>query len=225
MSEAEPTSNGSSVWARLPRILAIAGVLLLLGLLTYGLLSKGTSRAIDEKLTKGRASLAPSFDLALLDPGTLPANLRGPLGPAFADRQVQLRELRGTPLVLNFWASWCTPCREEAPRLNAGWERWGNKGVLFLGLNMQDLTGDAERFIGQFEISYPTIRDPGKGVADDYGTTGIPETFFITARGKVVGHVVGVVSTEQLDAGVRSARSGRVLGFEQGGAKRSARSG
>ena len=85
---------------------------------------------------------------------------------------MSLSELRGTPVVLNLWASWCTPCREESPRLREGWERWGPRGVAFLGLNIQDLRGDARDFSDEFGLTYPSVRDARRGVADDYGATG-----------------------------------------------------
>jgi cytochrome c biogenesis protein CcmG/thiol:disulfide interchange protein DsbE len=89
--------------------------------------------------------------------------------------------------------------------------------VLFLGLNMQDLSGDAREFLDEFSITYPTIREPSNEVARGYGATGIPETYFISARGRVVSHVVGVISPEQMEAGIRAAVSDRTAGTEEGG--------
>ena len=126
---------------------AVIGLVgLFIALLVYGLASQGPDDAIDGALTEGRAATAPAFTLEVLDRGTLPPRLRGPLGGALADGRLSLAELRGTPVVLNLWASWCTPCREEAPRLQKGWERWGPRGVAYLGLNIQDLRGDARGF-------------------------------------------------------------------------------
>lgn len=211
------------VRARLPRALAVLGVILFVGLLAYGLLTKGPDTAIDGALAEGRAPQAPSFELAVLERGRLPQPLAARVAPALANGELALEELRGTPTVLNFWASWCVPCREEAPVLQAAWERWGGRGVLLLGLDMQDLTSDARRFLSEFGITYPTIRDPGKDVADSYGATGIPETYFLTGQGRVVSHVIGVVSAVQLEAGIEAALRGRPLGAEEGGARRSPR--
>jgi len=202
------------VWARAA---ALGGVLLILGLLAYGLTTTGTDTRIDEELAQDRPVEAPDFDLAVLEPGTLPSLLRGRVGPSLADGQLQLSELRGTPVVLNFWASWCNPCREEAPRLQEGWVRDRTRGVLYLGLNMQDLTDDARAFLDEFGIDYPTIREPGNEVARRYGATGIPETYFIDRQGRVVGHVIGVLEEETLASGVASAREGAVLGSLVGG--------
>ncbi len=208
-------------WPQVRRLLAIAVVILFLGLLAYGLLSKATNKRIDESLASGIAPSAPSFSLPILEPGRLPSPLDRRLkAPLTGSADLSLVELRGTPFVLNFWASWCVPCREEAPILERGWRHLGPRGVLFLGLNMQDLTGDARSFLEEFSVTYPTIRDQGNDVAQSYGVTGVPETYFVSARGRVVGHVIGVVDPSQLASGANAALRGRIVGTASGGAQR-----
>jgi cytochrome c biogenesis protein CcmG/thiol:disulfide interchange protein DsbE len=201
-------------WARWS---AVAVALLFIALLIYGIAAKGTSDEIDSALADGRAPRAPAFTLEVLEKGKLPPSLEDSVGSALADGELSISELRGTPVVLNLWASWCTPCREESPRLREGWERLGPRGIAFLGLNIQDLREDARAFSKEFGLTYPSVRDARRGVADDYGATGIPETFFVDARGRVVAHVIGVVSAPQLAAGIRAAFSGQVAGTVTGG--------
>ncbi len=209
--------TGSGRRRSLGRWTALVLVLAFIALLAYGLRANGTNDEIDSALAEGRAARAPGFALEVLERGELPARLERRIGPAFADGRVSIEELRGTPVVLNMWASWCTPCREESPRLREGWERHGRDGVAFMGLNIQDLRGDARDFSKEYGLTYPSVRDARRGVADRYGATGIPETFFVDTRGRVVGHVIGVVSSEQLEAGILAARSGRVAGTVSGG--------
>jgi cytochrome c biogenesis protein CcmG/thiol:disulfide interchange protein DsbE len=145
------------------------------------------------------------------------------LGGVFADGRLVLAETRGTPVVLNFWASWCPPCRVEAPRLERAWRAVRQQEVLFVGLNMQDITEDARDFMREFDLSYLNVRDKSNDVATDWGVTGLPETFFLSARGQVVGHVIGAISDEQLRQGIEAATSGEVLGARSGGDRRPTR--
>lgn len=207
----------------LARVLTLAGVAALIGLLAFGLLRSAPDDTIDQSLADGQPAAAPGFALALLQEGRLPASLSREVGAALADGEVSLDELRGTPVVLNFWASWCVPCREEAPLLARSWRRYGPHGVLFVGLNMQDLTDDADRFMREFDNDYLNVRDPTDATALDWGVTGIPETFFITPGGKVVSHAIGVASGEQMRAGVTATRTGQAISPLAGGDQRPTR--
>jgi cytochrome c biogenesis protein CcmG, thiol:disulfide interchange protein DsbE len=202
-----------------------AALLLLVGfvgLLAYGLASSGRDDSLDSRLGQGRAAAAPGFELPVLERGEL-GPLAPKLAPALRDRRVALSELRGVPLVLNFWASWCPPCRSETPLLERTWRRVRPDGVLMLGLNMQDLTDEAREFLREFDVSYPNVRDQADEVASDWGVAALPESFFIDARSRVVGHVIGALSPSSLRAGVAAARSGRPLGARSGGDRRPAR--
>jgi cytochrome c biogenesis protein CcmG, thiol:disulfide interchange protein DsbE len=218
-------------------VLVAAGALIVL--LAVGLAMRSPSTRIDDSLASGKAVAAPEFELPALvrgegeeapafvlpalQGGDAPRQLAGLIRKAFSDGSLALSELRGTPLVINFWASWCVPCREEAPVLEDGWLRDQRRGVLYVGLNMQDLTDDARDFMAEFGITYPNIRDQGNDVARDFGATGIPETYFIDRRGRVVAHAIGVVTPGLLASGVRGARRGQVVGQLLGGALREQR--
>jgi cytochrome c biogenesis protein CcmG/thiol:disulfide interchange protein DsbE len=203
------------------RAVAVAVAVAFVALLAYGLVTKSSDKRIDDALAGGRPVPAPDFDLAVLQPGDVAGNPR--LLRAVADGRLGLRELRGSPVVLNFWASWCIPCREESPDLEREWRATRGAGVVVLGLNMQDITDDARAFIREFRLTYPMVREGSNDTARRYGTTGLPETFFIDRAGRVVGHVIGVTSPDQLRQGVAAAQAGRPLGVEEGGARRKAR--
>ena len=208
---------GALRWAG--RAVAIAVAVALVALLGYGLATRSADTTIDDALAEGRTVPAPGFRLDVLQRGDARSNRV--LDDAVADGRVSLEELRGVPVVLNFWASWCVPCRQESPDLQRLWRRERSRGVVVLGLDMQDVTGDARDFIREFGLTYPMVREGGNATARRYGTTGIPETFFITRRGRVVGHVIGVASPAQLRLGVAAALAGRPLGVKEGGEQRS----
>lgn len=192
----------------------------LVALLAFGLARQAPNTTIADALAAGRLAVAPAFELELLDRGQLGARLEPRLAGALSDGRVALRELRGTPIVVNFWASWCEPCRKEAPLLQRAWQQARRDGVVFLGLNMQDARSDAQTFLRDFSVDYPTIREPDNSTARAYGAAGIPETFFITADGRVAAHVIGAITATQLRAGVGAARSRRALPRQAGGDRR-----
>jgi cytochrome c biogenesis protein CcmG/thiol:disulfide interchange protein DsbE len=204
------------------RALRVAGALAavaFVALLVYGLTTKAANSTIDDALSRGESVPAPGFTLSRLADGR---DAGAAWSKAAADGDVALSELRGTPLVLNFWASWCDPCRSEAKVLEQAW-RAQPGGVLFLGLDAQDAREDARDFIDQFGLTFPHVRDPGNDTQRDWGVTGLPETYFIAADGTVVGHVIGTVDEAQLRDGVAAARSGRPAGSDQGGEQRPVR--
>jgi cytochrome c biogenesis protein CcmG, thiol:disulfide interchange protein DsbE len=211
-----------AVGPRLPVIAVLSLIAALLALLVYGLTASSPDDSIDSRLAQRRAAEAPALELPVLQQGS-PGPPTDELRPLLADDRLALDKLRGIPVVLNFWASWCPPCRSEAPLLERTWRSLRAQGVVLLGLNMQDLTGDARDFMREFGVSYPNVRDRSDGVAIDWGVAALPETFFIDARGRVVGHVIGAVSDSQLRAGISAARSGKPVGARSGGDRRPTR--
>jgi cytochrome c biogenesis protein CcmG, thiol:disulfide interchange protein DsbE len=208
--------------ACVPVIAVLSLIAALLALLVYGLTTSSPDDSIDSRLAERRTAEAPALELPVLQQGSL-GPLTEELRPLLGDDRLALDELRGIPVVLNFWASWCPPCRAEAPLLERAWRSLRAQGVVMLGLNMQDLTGDARDFIREFRVSYPNVRDQSDDVAIDWGVAALPETFFIDARGRVVGHVIGALSDSQLRAGVSAARSGKPVGARSGGDRRPTR--
>ena len=131
---------------------------------------------------------APNFTLGRLDrPGSL-----------------QLSSLRGKVVVLNFWASWCVPCAQEAPALEAASKRWARQ-VVVLGVDVNDFRGEARRFIRVKGLGYPLVHDNKNVTTPKYGLTGLPETFFIDRRGRLVQHIAGPVKAEDIRRGVEEA--------------------
>jgi len=209
---------------RLGTGLAVLVAALFIALLAFGISAQSPNSTIDDRLAQGRTAPAPAFDLAILQRGNPGRVLRARLAQPFATGRLTSRELRGTPVVLNIWASWCDPCRQEASLLEQAWRTVGRpRRILFLGLDQQDVTGDALSFLRSYGIDYPSVRDPENDVPRSYGATGVPETFFISASGEVVDHVIGVISLRQLRQGLSAAQAGRPVGVRSGGARRPSR--
>lgn len=119
----------------------------------------------------------------------------------FGGEPIVLEALRGRIVVINFWASWCYPaCYEEAPALERAWRRYQDRGVAFVGIDIQDKEEPARRFIAQFGLSFPNAPDPAGRVMVDYGVYGVPETFFIDRQGRIRGKHVGAATDELLAA-------------------------
>ena len=143
------------------------------------------------------------------DPRAIPSPLVGRPAPAFAltaydGRPLSLAGLQGQVVVLNFWASWCVPaCYEEAPVLEAGWRAYRERGVVVVGVDIQDTEEAGRKFIQQFGLTFPNAPDPKGRVSIDYGVYGVPETFFIDRQGRIRLKHVGAVTEEVFAATVQ----------------------
>jgi cytochrome c biogenesis protein CcmG/thiol:disulfide interchange protein DsbE len=119
---------------------------------------------------------------------------------------LELASLRGKVVVLNFWGSWCIPCGKEAPVLEEAWERYRERGVVFVGVDQYDFSRDARSFIRKHHLTYPMVQDGLGSLVGPYGVTGWPETRFIGRDGRYVGdHVIGPVTREDLSGNIELA--------------------
>lgn len=145
-----------------------------------------------------------------------PQDLVGQRGPTFelplvADGgSISNRDLQGRPVVVNFWASWCTPCREEAALFEQKWQKYRDR-VVFLGVNVQDSKSDAAAFVKEFGITYPVVRDVDQVLYRDMAVGGLPETFFLDRRWIYVGVGAGEQISSRGSTKVRGAIQATVL--------------
>jgi cytochrome c biogenesis protein CcmG, thiol:disulfide interchange protein DsbE len=134
----------------------------------------------------------------------------------FDGRKLTLEDLRGKAVFVNFWASWCLPCREEARELEAAWQKVKDKNMVFLGVAVQDTDQNSRESLKEFNITYPNGKDEAGKIAVDYGTWGIPESFFIDPEGRItykhVGAIRAALVISKLDEAVKgivSAQEGK----------------
>jgi cytochrome c biogenesis protein CcmG/thiol:disulfide interchange protein DsbE len=155
-------------------IITFAIVLALLGLLAWGL-KKAQAGPVE-------SGMAPNFTLK-----------------SFDGRTLTLSELRGQVVIINFWASWCPPCREEAAYLEATWRKYKDKGVVFIGVDWVDTEKEALAYMKEFDLTYFNGPDIGTRIAQAYNIQGVPETFYVAKNGELRGVHIGPLKSPELD--------------------------
>jgi cytochrome c biogenesis protein CcmG/thiol:disulfide interchange protein DsbE len=179
------------LWSKRPfqgaALAVVAGLLVLLGL---RLVADDHAQALAADVASGKAPAAPRFTLRRLD----------------GEGELDLASLRGRVVLLNFWASWCGPCKQEAGLLEQAWRRWRSRGVVFVGVDAQDFDTDARRFVRRHGITYANVHDGPGTTSARYGVSGFPETWFVDRSGKlVVEHVSGPLAADRIDRDLRLA--------------------
>jgi cytochrome c biogenesis protein CcmG/thiol:disulfide interchange protein DsbE len=161
-------------------------VLAVIGLLGFGLLSKGSA-----SIQVGDG--APAGSLERLD----------------GNGSASLTDYRGRWVLVKFWASWCVPCRDESPTLQDFYRRHRGERFTVLGIDTQDLSDDGRAFVDRYSLTYPQLRDGNGDRADDFGTTGVPESFLVDPKGRLVLIRRGPVDRTYLDQFVVPMIEGR----------------
>lgn len=160
-------------------LLLVIGVILLLGLMAVMAVNLQKTESID--LQGGQA---PDFTLTLFD--------------QFEQKQLNLANLRGQVVVINFWASWCVECYKEAALLEQGWQDYKDRGVVFVGVDYLDTDKEGLAYMEKYGITYPSGPDLGSKISKNYAITGVPETFFIDRDGHIAHVQIGPIEQEQL---------------------------
>jgi cytochrome c biogenesis protein CcmG/thiol:disulfide interchange protein DsbE len=130
----------------------------------------------------------------------------GDMAPEFSGALVDgqgdlaLSSLRGKTVVVNFWASWCTTCKAEADVIAKVEKKWRDKGVVFLGVDSHDTTAGAHTYMQTYGIGFQSVQDPQETIGAQYDVTGLPETFFLDTKGRIVEKYISSVDEKTLDA-------------------------
>jgi cytochrome c biogenesis protein CcmG, thiol:disulfide interchange protein DsbE len=161
---------------RIRSVIAILVAVAVIALLVFGLVSKGNSR-----LAVGADAPSP----------TLPKLDKSGSG--------SLKEYRGKWVLVNFWASWCLPCQDEAPALTKFQSEYGGKNFTVLGIDTQDISDDGTKFAKEFDLNYPLLHDGNGDNSHEFGTTGVPENFLIEPNGKMAWDEAGPVDGKILE--------------------------
>lgn len=166
----------------IPSIAIWVVVLAVLGLSAFGLVRVNTARPEP-------GQRAPDFTMQFYEGYTWNG-----------ESSASLSDMRGNIVVLNFWASWCAPCRVEAALLEQTWRKYADQGVVFVGIAYSDVEPNAKAYLREFNITYPNAPDLRTRISEDYDITGVPETFFIDRNGVIYEFHFGPIDAAKLTA-------------------------
>jgi cytochrome c biogenesis protein CcmG/thiol:disulfide interchange protein DsbE len=161
-------------------IAVLCAVVALVALLGYGLASNEPDRSVDDAVAAGERDPAPDIELPKLD----------------SNGTASLADYRGKVVVLNYWASWCAPCRDESPLLERWHRRLTKSNATVLGVDVQDVSDRGRAFAAKYGLSYPMLRDGPGDTRDELGILGLPETFVIDRRGRIAAVQRGPVDEQ-----------------------------
>lgn len=170
----------------IPVLLAVTA---LLALLVYGVVQTKGGDEIDRALAAGKLEPAPVRKVRMLD----------------ATKFTSIADYRGKVVLLNFWASWCDPCKAEAPAIERAYRKYRDRGFVVIGAGVDDLTEDAQAFARRYKLTYPIVKYGSDNASKDFGTRALPESFLIDRDGHVVALQRYEIDDEWLEKHVPAA--------------------
>ena len=181
------TSSTKKLGSSAGRIFALLVVVAIVVVLALALRSRYAKQPTSGAAPDFTLSVYPGYD--------------GGLGKS----QVKLSDLRGQIVFINFWASWCVPCRDEQPVLEKIWQRYCSKGVVFIGIDYVDTEPEALKYLAEFKVTYPNGPDLGTKISPKYRVQGVPESFLVDRQGNIVWFKIAPILEAELVAQLENA--------------------
>ncbi len=185
-------------WKLFSTVLIVVLVVAFFALMAFGLANRSPATGRSGETRVGKP--APQFSMPLLGGG-----------------QFNSEDHRGSPMIINFWASWCPPCRQESPGFERVWRKYGDQGIILVGVDIQDTEEDALAYVNELGLSFPNGRDLDGKITVEYGVIGLPVTFFIGHDGVVEGRWVGALPEDRLEGWTQALISGSTPGGDAEG--------